>query len=91
MSIRLSKRKTHRDYTNIPVVSTGWGWHGRAANLSLLPLKVKTFWDSVVWFHPGGYKSGWSHPDLRKNKVFLFTVFFFSFFLLEFIVFLGVM
>lgn len=54
-------------------LSLEWGWCGRAANLSFLPLKVKTFWDSVVWFHPGGDTSGRSHPGLRKNKVFLFT------------------
>lgn len=45
----------------------------RPANIGFLPLKVRTFWVSVVWFHPGGEKSGRSRPALRTNQVFLFT------------------
>lgn len=41
VSNRLIK-KSHRDYMAIAVLSTGWGWYGRAANFSFLPLKLKT-------------------------------------------------
>lgn len=63
----MRKRKTHRGYLATSVLITGQSWCGMAASLSFLPLNVKTFWDSVVWFHPGGDKSGQPHPGLRKN------------------------
>lgn len=66
------KKKTHRGFTAIPVLSTGWGWYGRAANLSFLPPKSQ----NILGF--GHLVSPWrrgsrSHPGLRKNQVFLLT------------------
>lgn len=79
MSNRLRKKKDLQGLYSYSCFSTERGWCGRAANLSFLSLKVKTFWDPLVWFHPGGDKSGWSHPGLGKKSV---LVYFLSFLLL---------
>lgn len=57
-----------RDSTPIAVLIIGWVGMGGLQT-------VQTFWDSGVWFHPGGNASGRSHPGLRKNEVFLFVLF----------------
>ena len=49
-----------------------------------LPLTVQTFWDSVVWFHPGGTRPGRPRPALRTNRSAFCSRRFFSFTLLCF-------
>lgn len=68
------RRKSRRDRTAIPDFFFLWvfcfvfraSWDCMRRLKTSLPLKAQTFWDSVVWFHPGGVESG--RPALVREQ-----------------------